>query len=139
MLLIFALLTLSTSALHANSYPPLNITDTAVRQDDGHSHGPYQVLPFCTAYPLKGDLTIIGRKMQAGSENYLRAFHHFIEGTSHTAQKNNVVFHHIYNASDPSDAGMEELKTTLAQNPLLMGCIGHETFLSLTPLIEKKK
>lgn len=101
--------------------------------------GDNRVLTFCTAYPLKGDLTIIGRKMQAGMENYLRAFHHFVENNSRSPQQNNVVFHHIYNASDPGDDGMNELKTTLAKHPLLVGSAGHETFLSLTPLIEKKK
>lgn len=101
--------------------------------------GTYHILPFCTAYPLKGDLTILGRKLQHGVENYLRTFHHFVENGNRTHDAHDVVFHHTYNNADPSDQGIDALKQNLATHPVLIGACGHETFLALTPMIEKKE
>lgn len=111
---------------------PSNYPSISFKKESGKN-----LIPICTSLPLKGDSNIIGRQMLAGIETYLRGFRHFAHDI--TQQENRFIFELKKNNELIGDMGISSIKSLLATAPIMVGLVGTETFLALTPFIKRKE
>lgn len=83
------------------------------------------IIPTCSAFPIAGDNSIIGRQMLAGTENYLREFRHFT--TQSDGKEKSFIIKHVKDIAQPDIS------------PIVIGLVGEQAMLSLTPLLRTKK
>lgn len=114
---IMLTLILSIASLHASTptYPPVPL-----QTEFGKT-----IITTCSGFPISGENSIIGRQMLAGTENYLREFKHFATQTD--SKITTLVIKHVKNLTQPNIS------------PIIIGLVGGEAMLSLTPQLQAKQ
>ncbi len=99
--------------------------------------GDKTIVPICTSFPLKGDHSIVGKKLLAGTKNYLKVFKKFLKITNEKDFGYKIV--HKGNNNLVNERGLKKIKKLLKKSPVFTGLLSTDILLALLPMIKKKK